>query len=223
MIMMEKITINAEKRSLTGKRVNSMRREGKLPAVMYGFGIEPTPVTLDLRDTTRKIQHLTASSLILISLDGKEFPALIQEKQRDFIKGNLLHVDFRVVSLTEKIRTNVPIEQEGVSSAVKDYNGIVVSGISEIQVECLPQFLPERVVVDISSLKEIGSSITVKDINLPKEVDILDDADEMIVVIVGSTMEVEEEREGEGELEEAGSEEPEVIERRKAEEVEEEA
>jgi large subunit ribosomal protein L25 len=212
---MEKIVLHATHRSVTGKKVGVLRREGKLPGVLYGHHIDPTPITLDLREATKVLSSLTASSLVTVDVEGKEFAALVREKQRNYIKNILLHVDFQAVSLTEKIRTAVSIEMVGVSPAVKDYNGIIVQSLSELEVESLPQDLPERIVVDISSLKDIGSSILVKDIVLSDKVQVLTDGDEVVVVITASKEEAE--------VEEAAAAEPEVIEKGKKEEEEGEA
>ena len=91
---MEKLVINATRRTVIGKQVKALRREGKLPGVIYGHHIEATPITMDLRDATRVLAELTASSIVTINLDGVENAALVREKQRDFIKGMLRHVDF---------------------------------------------------------------------------------------------------------------------------------
>jgi large subunit ribosomal protein L25 len=211
---MEKVVLPAIRRTVTGKKVGALRREGKLPAVLYGHKFDATPILLDLHQTMLKLTGLTSSSLVTIELDGKQHAALVREKQKNYITNTLLHVDFQVVSLSEKIRAKVLIELVGVSPAVKDFNGVVVSGVTEIEVESLPQDLPERIEVDISSLTAIGSGIHVRDIQISDKVEILDDSDEMIVIITGA------EQEEEVEETEAGEAEPEVIERGKKEEVE---
>jgi len=212
---MEKVVLPAIHRTVTGKKVGALRREGKLPAVLYGHKFEATPILLDLHQTMLKLTGLTSSSLVTIELDGKEHAALVREKQKNYITNTLLHVDFQVVSLKEKIRAKVMLELVGVSPAIKDFNGVVVSGLTEIEVESLPQDLPERIEVDISQLTTIGSGIHVRDIKLSDKVEILDNLDEMIVVITGAEQEKAEE-----EVVSEGSE-PEVIERGKKEEVEE--
>lgn len=214
---MEKVVIPAKKRNVVGKQVKALRREGLLPAVIYGYAIEPTPIVLDSREATRTLSQATSSSLITIELEGSEFPSLVREKQRDFIRGDLLHIDFQALSLTERIRANVSIELDGVAPAVKEFNAIIVSGLTELEVECLPGDLPEMVTVDISSLVELGSAIYVSDVNLPGEIEILNDPEAIIAV---ATALKEEEAEEEEELEEL--EEPEVIERGKKDEDEEE-
>ncbi len=210
---MEKVILSADRRTVTGKQVNAIRREGKLPAVIYGHNFEATPISLDLKETTKVLSGLTSSSLVTLVLEGKEFPALVRDRQRDYIKNRLIHLDFQVVSLTEKIRANVSVDMDGVSPAVKDYNGVVVTGLSELEVECLPQDLPERLVVDLSKLKRIGDAIHVKDISFGEKVTIHQDPEEMIVLVTSGTEEAVEEEIAEGEAEE-----PEVIEKGKKEE-----
>lgn len=179
---MEKVLLKASRRDVSGKQVKALRRAGKLPAVIYGRHTEPINISLDAHTAALALSKVTSSSLVTIDLDGKEYPALVREKQRDFIKGNLLHVDFLAVSLTEKIRAEVRIELSGVSPAVKDFNAVLVTGLPTLTVECLPGDLPDRIVVDVSSLKQIGDGIYVRDVNVSEKVRVLDDPQEMIVV-----------------------------------------
>jgi large subunit ribosomal protein L25 len=214
---MEKKVIEATRRTVTGKQVNQLRREGKLPAVLYGHHIEATPITLERRSASRTLHGASRSTLITIDLEGTEHNALVREIQRDFIRGDLLHVDFQVVSMTEKIRATVPIIIEGTSPAVSEFNGVVISGASQLDVEALPRDLPENFTVDVSELNHIGDGIYVRDLEVPINVAVLTDKDEMIAIIAaGAAEEPEEEVEVE-----AGPEEPELIERGKQDEEEE--
>jgi large subunit ribosomal protein L25 len=213
---MEKAVIRAEKRAKTGKQVRALRREGKLPAVIYGYGIEPISILLDAHSASRTLAKATSSSLVTIELQGKQYPTLVREKQLDFIRNQLIHVDFLAVSMTEKITASVAIQMEGASPAVKDFNAILVTGLTELEVECLPADLPERFVVDVTGLAQIGDGIYVKDIPAPANVEILDDPEEMIVVATAAAVEEIEEVAVEG----AEGAEPEVIEKGKKEEEE---
>jgi len=131
------------------------------------------------------------------------------------LKNRFIHIDFQAVSQTEKIRAEVNIEMVGHAPAVKDFNGVVVEGISKVNVEALPKDLPERFVVDLSNLKQIGDSITLRDIAIPAGVEFLDDLDETIIMINNpAAEEIAEVVAGE-----EGSE-PEVIEKGKKEEAE---
>ena len=214
---MDKIIINATPRMVVGKQVRALRREGLIPAVLYGPRMDPINVSLEARTSSRILGKMTASSLVTVLLDGKEYPALVREKQRNFIKGNLLHVDFQVISMTEKLRTKVGVELIGESPVVDEFMAVLVNGLEELEVECLPSDLPERIIVDVSNLANIGDGIYVKDIVVSDKVDILDNMEEMIVFATSSYEEPEEE---EVEVEE-DLEEPDVIEKGKKEEGEE--
>lgn len=216
---MDKVVLNATKRNVTGKHVATLRSQGKLPGVLYGHNVEATPISMDLKEATNILSKLTGSSLLTVNLDGKEHATLVREKQRDYIRDEIIHVDFQVVSLTEKIRTEVSIVFTGESPAVKDLNALVVAGIEEVEVECLPQDLPERFSVDISKLANIGDSIYLKDLSIPANVTLLTDPNELIAVISAVKEEVVEEVVPVEGIEEAEGE-PEVIEKGKKEEAE---
>ncbi|HAV77978.1 MAG TPA: 50S ribosomal protein L25 [Anaerolineae bacterium] len=187
---MEKVVLKAIKRDVVGKQVKALRREGKLPAVIYGRHNDPVAISLDAHIASKTLGKISSSNLMTIDLDGKEFPVLVRDYQRDFIKNRLLHVDFLAVSLTEKIRTNVALHFVGVSAAVKDFNAVFVHNIEEFHVECLPGDLPERIDVDISKLARVGDGLRVRDVVVPGNVRVLDLPD--TVVAVASAPKVEE-------------------------------
>ncbi|HEX7541505.1 MAG TPA: 50S ribosomal protein L25 [Anaerolineales bacterium] len=217
---MEKVVLKATPRTATGRQVRALRRSGLLPAVIYGHNVEPISISLEGRDAGRVLGRLSSSSLITIDLEGKEYPALVREKQQNHIKRNLIHVDFMVVSLSEKIRANVGIVLTGNSPAVKDFNAMLINGLNELEVEAFPQDLPESIVVDISALVKIGDGIHVRDIVLSDKIQVLDTPDEMIVLATAPAKEeVEEVVTPEAAVVEEGAE-PEVIEKGKKEEGE---
>jgi large subunit ribosomal protein L25 len=190
---MEKVVLKASKREVTGKQVKALRRDGQLPAVIYGRHVEPIAISLEAHSTGLVFAKLTSSTLVTIDVDGTEYAALVREKQRNYIKGNLTHIDFLAVDLTEKITTKVHLTFTGVSSAVKDYSAVLVHRMEQLEVECLPTDLPERILVDISTIKEIGNSIRVRDIAIPDNVAVLEDADEIVIIATLAKEEVAEE------------------------------
>jgi large subunit ribosomal protein L25 len=212
---MEETVIQATRRQVIGKQVKALRRAGKLPGVLYGRNMEPIPLTMDAREAGHILGHLASSAIVTLELDGKRHLTLIREKQRNFILGNLIHIDFQAVSEKEKLRVEVGIQIVGESPAVKQMDGVMVMGREELEVECFPQDLPEQITVDISGLVNIGDSIRVRDIVLPPNVQVLVDAGEMIVLV---TAPAAEEVVVEEEVAEAVPVEPEVIERGKKEE-----
>lgn len=179
---MDKVVLNATKRNVTGKQVKALRRDGQLPAVIYGRHVEPVSISLEAHSASLLLSKVTSSSLVTINVEGTEYFALVREKQRNFIKGNLTHVDFLALDLTEKIRTKVRLHYMGTSSAVKDYSAVLVHRSDALEVECLPTDLPERINVDISSIKEIGNSIRVRDIVMPENVTMLADEDDIVII-----------------------------------------
>ena len=179
---MEKIVLKATKRNVTGKQVKALRRAGQLPAVIYGRHVEPIAVSLEAHLAGLVFAKLTSSTLVTIDVEGKEYVALVREKQRNYIKGNLTHVDLLALDLTEKIRTKVQLVFTGVASAVKEFSAVLVHRMEAFEVECLPTDLPERISVDISSIKEIGNSIRVHDIALPQNVIVMEDPDEIVII-----------------------------------------
>ena len=204
---MEKIILKAEHRKVLGKKVKALRREGKLPAVVFGHKLETTPIVLDMREASKTLAGVGSSTLVTIQLDGKEHAALVRERQHDVMLRTLLHVDFQAISLTETLRTSVSIilgEED--APAVKAYGAMIIQNIESIEVECLPQDLPERIVVDLAALKEIGDSILVKDLPALPGVEILDDPETAVVV---ATALAEAALEAEEELEEGA--EPELV------------
>ncbi len=221
--MTDQVIIEANKRTVKGKKVGVLRREGILPGIIYGRrgkkNLEPIPIQLDRHEASKIINTLTGSSLVTLDVDGQEYPAILREAQKDVIYGTLLHVDFLAVSLTEKLSTAVPIELIGQAPAEISMAAVVVTGVSELEIECLPQDMPERIEVDATVLVDIDSAIYVRDLDIGDNIDVLTDPDELVAAVTYVTIEEEEEEEEEDELAELLDEdmEPEVIEKGKKE------
>ena len=217
----DQIHLEAQKRTVKGKQVSALRRQGILPGIIYGrIGkeqIEPIAIQLNLHEASKIINKLTVSSLVRLDVEGEEYPAILREAQKDVIYRTLLHVDFMAVSLTEKLQTAVPIELIGQAPAEVNMAAVVVTGITELEIECLPQDMPERIEVDATVLVDIDSAIYVKDLDLPDTYEVLSDPEELIASVTYVTIEDEEEEEEEGVLAELLDEdvEPEVIEKGK--------
>ena len=187
---MDQIKLSASKRTRIGKKVANLRREDKLPAILYGKSIDkPIPVTLDLAITSKVLREVSSSSLITVDVDGEEYTTLVRDFQIDFLRGTLQHVDFLVVSLTETVRASVSIVIEGIAPIIEEEGGLLVTGMEQIEVEALPQNLPERLTVDVSGLTSFGSTIQVKDLDIPADVTVLSDPEELLVVATAPAME----------------------------------
>lgn len=222
--MTEKTVLEAKKRTVKGKQVRQLRRDGQLPGIIYGrIGkdqIEPVLIQLDLHEASKTINRLTGSSLLTVKVEGDDYPVVLREAQKDIIYGTLRHVDFMAVSLTDRLQTAVPIELIGESPAETNFSAVVVTGISELEIECLPQDMPGRIEVDATILVDMDSVIFVKDLDLPETLEVLSDPDEIIASVTYVTVEEEEEEEEDSELADLLDEEiePEVIEKGKREE-----
>ncbi len=211
----EEVLINAEKRNVVGKQVKALRRQGILPGVIYGRHIEAFPIQMDAHNAALILDKLTASSLITIDVDGEKFSVLMRDRQRDVIFGDLLHVDFLVVSLTEKLRATIELKLVGEAPVADNPEVVVTQVLNDIEIEAFPQDLPEVIEVDISTLETVDDEITVADLDLGENIAILTDPNETIVS-VGYVAQEEV-------VEEAEVVEPEVVEKGKKEAAEEEA
>jgi len=209
------VILHAKKRTVTRSKVKTLRNEGILPAVMYGAGVESTPIELELRETSKVLAHVGASTLISLKVGNTNHQVLLREVQRDYIRGDILHIDFLKVSMDVVIRTEVPLELIGESLAVKELGGLLVSGLSEIEVEALPGNLPDKIEVDISSIESMDDVITVADLEIGEGIQVLTSEDEVLASVV-----YQEEEEIEEEVEELVEVEmePELVERGKREE-----
>ena len=214
----EEVLINAQKRNVTGKQVKALRRQGLLPGVIYGRHIEAFPIQMDAHDASLILDKLTASSLITINVDGEKYNVLMRDRQRDVIFGDLLHVDFLVVSLTEKLRATIELKLVGEAPVADNPEVVVTQVLNTIEIEALPQDLPEVIEVDISTLETVDDEITVADLDLGEKITILTDPNEAIVSVgYVAQEEVAEEEEAEALAE------PKVVERGKKEAAGEEA
>jgi large subunit ribosomal protein L25 len=218
---MEAIELNAKQRTIVGKRVDQLRRNGLIPAVMYGAGVDSVSLELEEHETSQALIDVGGSTLIDLKVGNETHKVLLREIQRHVIRRNILHIDFLKVAMDVAIRAVVPVELIGTAPAVRELGGVLVAGLDEIEVEALPGDLPERINVDLSVLVDFDSSITVGDLALGDGVTLITEPDEAIANVVYQSMEeiVEEEEEVEV-LEEL--EEPELVERERGEREEEE-
>ncbi len=220
---MEEIKLEAKKRTVVGKKVKVLRREGLLPAIVYGAGIEPLAIELDSHETSKILSLVSGSTLISLKIGNENHTVILRDVQVDVIRRNIVHIDFLKVAMDTAITTEVPVRLVGEAPAVTELGGVLVTGLSEVEIEALPGDLPDRITVDIESLIEINSSIKVGDIFFGKGVTILTDQDELLVRIVPQAIEEEVVEEVEEEALVDLSAEPDVIEKGVKDEDEDEA
>jgi large subunit ribosomal protein L25 len=176
------------------KREGNERKAGELLGVLYGPKVKVQSVALDLKEFKKLFKTTGTSSLISLTVDDKKFSVLIHEIQHDPMSGEFIHVDFYQPILTEAVEVEVPLVFEGAAPAVHDLAGTLVKGFQELKVSALPESLPHEIKVNVEQLKTFEDIIYVKDIVLPKGVEIVNDP-EAIVASVLPPQKVEEELE----------------------------
>lgn len=170
---METITLEAKKRTVTGKAVSQLREKGLLPAVMYGKG--EASLTLEVAEQAflKAFRVAGESTLIDLIIDGKPNKVLIQEVAHDPLSDKITHADFHKVSLTEKMHAKIPLIFVGDAKAVKGLGGMLIKNVDELEVECLPTALVHEIPVDISKLDNFGDIIHLKDIVVPPGITVM--------------------------------------------------
>lgn len=181
---MAEYTLQGETRELKGKKVRRLRTTGEVPASVYGPIAGTLSVKFPYRALELTLMKAGGTNLIDIVVDGKTYPALAREVQRDVIKGKILHVDFFAVDTSQKIRVEIPVVLEGQSPVVTAREGILITGPNTLTVEVLPTAILNQIVIDLSQLTAIGHEIMVKDLDLGAGSTIINEPNEMIAKIV---------------------------------------
>ncbi len=172
---------------------NKLRKQGMVPAVYYGKKEKSTSISVDKILFKKVWKGAGESSIITLKTDKGSVDSLLYEVQVDVVTGEPIHADFYVVDKDTIIRANVPLEFTGVSPAVKDLGGTLIKVLHEIEVKSLPKDLPHKVTVDVSSLAELTSHITVADLKLPAGVTATLKPAEIVALIEEARLEVVEE------------------------------
>lgn len=171
-------------RDVSRERASSIRKHGRIPAILYGHGFESQPLTLSLLDFSRVYQSAGSNTIVEIVLSGgKPINALICDVARDPLSGQFLHADLHQVRMDEAIEASIPLVFVGESAAVKSLGGILVKALDEIGVSCLPAALPHELEVDISALSSFDDQIRVSHVRLPDGVSVTDDMETVVALV----------------------------------------
>lgn len=210
---MEQTPLSAQTRTVLGRDVKKLRKDGIIPAHVFGNKIETSHIQVNGKDFHTVFAKVGETGIIALTVEGHKKPVLIKNTQIHPVTDELLHVDFYQVNLQEKVKVNVPIEFIGESPAVEKKIGLLLTPIAEIEVEALPGDLPESIEVDISALANIDDEIKVKDLKVDRsKIELLAD-EEQIVVQIGELVTKEMEAiEAEAEAEAAAAEPTEAVE-----------
>lgn len=191
--MAKQVKLSARPRSESGRNaVKAVRARGSVPAVIYGSKSEPANLEVSRREIEALLSHAVGENILVdleIEEGGKKTNrlSLIQEVQHHPLRGEVLHVDFHAVSMTEEISADVVIESTGEPDGVKNFGGLLEQSMRSVSIRCLPQNLPEIIKVDVSPLK-IGDSIHVRDLPFPAGVTATEDADLTVFIVAEPTV-----------------------------------
>ncbi len=207
---MERFQLEAEAREETGKNIaRKIRREGKIPGVVYGRERSPQPLIVDPLKLKGKLDANAIVDLIIKDGEGEDSTetVMIKDYQKHVIKNELLHVDFHHISMDETITVTIPIETVGKAYGVQE-GGVLQQLMREVEIECLPTDIPDKFELDINEL-DVGDSLQVSDLEIGDEIELVSSLDDVIVTVVTPSEEITEEVEEE--LLDVEGLEPEVI------------
>jgi large subunit ribosomal protein L25 len=181
---MEKVILEAKTRTVFGRKTNKSRKEGIIPAVVYGKGIAGTNIWVKLLDFKRLIKKSGESTVIDLKIDEKDNRnVLIYDTQKDPVRDTYVHIDFFQVRMDEEIETEVELEYIGEAPAVKELGGVLVKNIDAIKVKCLPADLPSSIEVNIASLKTFEDRICLGDLNISKKIELSIDLETVVALV----------------------------------------
>jgi len=181
---MSEFKLKAIKREITGGAVESLRKEGLIPGVVYGKGKENLNLTVNKTEFNKVFGKTGENTLIDLEIEGAGMKnVLAKEVQFQPVTDEPIHIDFYEVKMDEEIETEVPLKFVNESPAVKDLEGTLITNKTAVEVKCLPANIPHEIEVDISKLATFEDSIQAKDLNIPAKVELLTDPEETIALV----------------------------------------
>lgn len=189
---MDKATILAEPRKILGKKVKKLRREGTVPANIFGKDFKSKSLQVDGKEFRKVFKESGETGVISVKVGSDAYPVLVHKIQLEPKTDSILHVDFQKVNLKEKITTNVPIVLDREAPAEKTGIGLILQTVNELEVESLPNDIPHEIKLDVSKLEEVGQSIHVKDIKVDHDkIEVKNDPEETVVTVQTAEMKEE--------------------------------
>lgn len=184
--------LKAEKRKIQGRKVKVLRREGILPANIYGKHVKSEAVSVSLKEFEKVFSEAGETGLVDLQVNGDTRAVLVHNIQKDSVSDFPIHVDFLQVNLKEKVTATVRIEFTGESGLSKTGEGVIIEQMNEVEVEALPADLPEKIVVDISGLEKVDDSIKVSDLKVDKDkIELKIDGAGIVVIVAAPAKEEE--------------------------------
>ncbi|MBI3746392.1 MAG: 50S ribosomal protein L25 [Chloroflexi bacterium] len=182
----------AKHRDITGKAVSHLRRDGLLPAVVFGHGLDSTSVSLDAHEFEQLRRKTSANTLVDLSIDGKKAqPVLVHGVQLHRVTHRPLHADLFLVRMSEELTVDVPLVATGESEAVKTHGGTLLHPLEHVRIKALPDHLPTSIQYDIASIATFDDVIRLRDVQIPGDVTLLNDPEEIVAKVIPPRVEEE--------------------------------
>lgn len=182
---MADLQLQADPRQVTGKKVKALRRQGIVPAHLYGRDTESLPLQASTPQVISILRTAGRNAIIELRINGerKPRPVVLRGVQRDPVTDELVHVDFFQISLTEKLTADVPLVMVGEAPAVTIYGGVLLQGFDHLSIEALPADIPQHIEVDVSVLDELDAALFVRDLDIPADLKVLSDPDQVVAKV----------------------------------------
>jgi large subunit ribosomal protein L25 len=180
----EKVSLKVELRTVFGKKLNKIRKQGLVPGNIYGPDFKSKSISIIYRDLVKTYKIVGETGVIYLILDKEKIPVLIKSIQKHPLSSSLLHIDFRKIDLTKKIETDVPVKTIGISEAVSQKGGVLLVQSDTVLVEALPEDIPSHIEVDVTAIKEIGQEIKVADLKKSDKYEIKTPPEKVVVAVI---------------------------------------
>jgi large subunit ribosomal protein L25 len=190
---MRHFQLSANTRTVLGNSVRKLRKQGLLPAVLYGQNFNSLPIQIDKKIFLKLYKQVGKTNVIDLSVDSQTLPVIVQDLDIDPVFGDVRHVDFLVVNLKQKVKVTVPIQYIGTPIGVKQLGAVLTVNLDELEIEVLPEKIPDFITVDVTNLTNIHDSISVADLlQVAQDYEILNDPETILVSLTEGASGVEE-------------------------------
>jgi large subunit ribosomal protein L25 len=190
---MRHFQLSANTRTVLGNSVRKLRKQGLLPAVLYGQNFNSLPIQIDKKTFLKLYKQVGKTNVIDLSVDSQTLPVIVQDLDIDPVFGDVRHVDFLVVNLKQKVKVTVPIQYIGTPIGVKQLGAVLAVNLDELEIEVLPEKIPDFITVDVTNLTNIHDSISVADLlQVAQDYEILNDPETILVSLTEGASGVEE-------------------------------
>jgi large subunit ribosomal protein L25 len=190
---MDVATVKLDRRTVTGKKVKQLRRQGLIPVHVYGAGIEPANLQVDDRTLNRLLLQIGSNIPVSVVYEDQdeENICFVREVQRNPVTESVIHVDFLKVDVSRTVSTEVPLAIIGIAPAVTQMAGTLLQNVQSLLIEALPMDMPAEVPLDVSGLVDFDASVSVRDVQVPGNVIVLNNPDDVIARVAPPRLEVE--------------------------------